>query len=237
VNAVWLAFGTLSIFPVPAPATVDRRVAGWGMTLAPVVGLLLAVVPTALLALDWSPLVMAVLAIGTLAVLSRGLHLDGLADTADGLGSGRRAEVALAIMKKSDIGPFGVVTLVLTLMVQISAIAALADPWAVAAAVVVSRGVLPVLCLGGFPAARSDGLGATVAGAVQWWQAGIALVLTGAAAVALGAPYAVLGLVPGLLLARHCRRRFGGVTGDVYGACVEVTFAAALLVELGLCAR
>ncbi|NEC49139.1 adenosylcobinamide-GDP ribazoletransferase, partial [Actinospica acidiphila] len=65
------------------------------------------------------------------AALTRGLHLDGLADTADGLGSGRPAEDALRIMKQSDVGPFGVLTLVLVLLVQVAALAqAYGGSWA-----------------------------------------------------------------------------------------------------------
>ncbi|GAA3105764.1 hypothetical protein GCM10020254_59560 [Streptomyces goshikiensis] len=64
------------------------------------------------------------------AALTRGLHLDGLADTADGLGSAKPAEDALRIMKQSDIGPFGVVTLLLVLLIQAAALADVyADSW------------------------------------------------------------------------------------------------------------
>ena len=58
-----------------------------------------------------------------LALLTRGLHLDGLADLADGLGSGQPAATALDIMRRSDIGPFGTVTLVLVLLTQVAALA------------------------------------------------------------------------------------------------------------------
>jgi adenosylcobinamide-GDP ribazoletransferase len=66
-----------------------------------------------------SPLVAATLAVAALAVATRGLHLDGLADLADGLGTGRSAPDALAVMKQPDIGPFGVVTVALTLALQV----------------------------------------------------------------------------------------------------------------------
>src|SRR3982075_4623765 len=101
-----------------------RRAAAAAMTWAPVVGLLLGAAAAAVLELAarWGrtgPLLAAVLAVAALALLTRGLHLDGLADLADGLGSRRPAGQALASMKRSDIGPFGVVTLVLTLGVQV----------------------------------------------------------------------------------------------------------------------
>jgi adenosylcobinamide-GDP ribazoletransferase len=150
-DAVRLAFGTLTILPVQAPRTVDRRTAGRAMVLAPVVGLVLAAAAVAAQSvLDGSPpLLTAVLLIGLLAVLTRGIHLDGLADTADGIGSGGRSQEALAVMRRSDIGPFGVLTLVLVLLLQVAALAELLSRHTGAVqltvALVVSRLVLPLL--------------------------------------------------------------------------------------------
>ena len=62
----------------------------------------------------------AVLAIGLLALLTRGMHLDGLADLADGLASGRPADAALEVMKRSDLGPIGAATLVFVLLIQVT---------------------------------------------------------------------------------------------------------------------
>ena len=102
--------------------------AGEAMAWAPAVGLLLGVPAAAVLyvsgrLLHTGPLVAAALSVGTLAVLTRALHLDGLADLADGLGSGKPAAEALDIMRRSDIGPFGVITLVLTLLLQVAGLA------------------------------------------------------------------------------------------------------------------
>ncbi|NEC37257.1 adenosylcobinamide-GDP ribazoletransferase, partial [Streptomyces rubrogriseus] len=82
-------------------------------------------------ALGAGTLLAAVATAAVPAVLTRGLHLDGLADTADGLGSGKPAEDALRIMKQSDIGPFGVLTLLFTLLAQVAALAQAYDgSWA-----------------------------------------------------------------------------------------------------------
>ena len=104
-----------------------RAAAGAAMAWAPAVGLLLGVIASAVLLLaddplGAGPLTAAGLAVGSLALLTRGLHLDGLADLADGLASGKAAPAALDIMRRSDIGPLGVVTLVLTLLLQVAAL-------------------------------------------------------------------------------------------------------------------
>ncbi|WP_235998760.1 adenosylcobinamide-GDP ribazoletransferase [Qaidamihabitans albus] len=243
-DSVRMALGTLTALPVPAPRVIDRRVAGGAMLLAPV-----AAVPLAVLAglivlggeLAGLPaLVTAALAVGAVALAGRGLHLDGLADTADGLAASYDRERALEIMRRGDSGPAGVATLVLVLIVQSAALAgAVVAGHGVAAAaigVVAGRAVLPLCCVRGVPSARPDGLGATVAGAVPVPAAvAVPLLVAGLAAAAPGLPWwrgplAVVACcaVAGLLLLR-CVRRLGGTTGDVLGACVEAGTAAALV--------
>ena len=247
MNALRLALGTFTVVPVRLPR-VDRRTAGRAMVLAPLVGLLLAVPATVLLELldgRASPVLAAALVIGLLAGLTRGMHLDGLADTADGLGCGKPAPQALEVMRRGDVGPFGVVTLVVVLLVQVAALAQLVatDPDAGVAltwALVVSRLAVPLACLTGVPSARPDGLGAMVAGSVAWPMALLAVLLTAAPPVALllvggAVPVAalvvsaVVGLLAALVLGVRAVRRLGGVTGDVLGALVEVTFTGVLL--------
>lgn len=222
--------GTLSVFPVRVER-VDREVAGWAMLLAPAVGLVLGPVAAVPLLLDRG-LLGAALAVGLLAVLTRGLHLDGLADLADGLGSGKPADQALQIMKKSDIGPFGVVALVCTLLIQVAAVAQ-AGPVALVAACVTGRLALTWACRAGVPSARPDGLGAMMAGTVRLPAACLATAATLALAAFTGliTTVAVLaGLGAALLLLRHATRRLGGITGDVLGALVETATATALVV-------
>ncbi|MEU6729710.1 adenosylcobinamide-GDP ribazoletransferase [Nonomuraea wenchangensis] len=161
------AVGTLSVFPVRVER-VDRQVAGQAMTLAPVIGLVLGAVAGLPLLLPVHPLLGAALAVGLLALLTRGLHLDGLADLADGLGSGKPADQALGIMKKSDIGPFGVMTLLLVLLAEVAALAGTGTGYAaLVTACVAGRLALTWACRPRVPAARPEGLGAAVAGSVR----------------------------------------------------------------------
>ena len=244
------AFGTLSVLPVKV-SRWDREAARGGMLCAPLVGVVLgglsAAVGLLLLVLGASPLLAAVATVAVPAVLTRGLHLDGLADTADGLGSGRPAEDALRIMKQSDIGPFGVIALVLVLFAQVAAVSQLyGDSWARGAvAAVVSataaRLALTLAARAGVPAARPEGLGAAVAGVVPTGAAQITALVTVVAAAGTGAllgTYDILRtalavvIAAGLaeLLLRHCTRRFGGVTGDVFGGLAETAATTALVV-------
>ena len=235
---VRLAFTTLTVLPVRG-GPVDRRAAAVAMSVAPAVGAVLGLVLAAVLWLlreAHAPgLVAAGVTLAAGALLTRGLHLDGLADTADALGSYRRGDAALEIMKKSDIGPFGVAAIALATLIQAGALTAV-RPGAVVAAWAAGRLAITVACRRGVPAARPEGLGALVAGTVPAPAAAvIAIVVLGAAAAATPGrawqgPLAVAAsLVATLLLVRHAVRRFGGITGDVLGAAVEVATTVALV--------
>jgi adenosylcobinamide-GDP ribazoletransferase len=247
------ALSLFTTIPVRAIPGISKDEAARAVLWLPVVGALLAV-PAAgvLLAVEAGgrstprDLLAAALAVGVLALLTGGLHLDGLADTADGLGSRRPRDEALAIMRRPDIGPLGVAALVLVLLVQVTALASVRPGWPGAAALmaaVVTGRVAVVLATGtGSPAARPDGFGALVAGSTSYLArvtAGAALLAAVAVAATLawgtpGAARAVIavlaGLVAGGLLRRLARRRLGGMTGDVFGAVVEVSSAVVLLV-------
>ena len=237
--------------PPLAPATVAAAMA-W----APAVGLLLGIAAGVVLLiadhlLGTGSLTAAGLAVASLALLSRGLHLDGLADLADGLGSGKPAAGALEVMRRSDIGPFGAVTLILTLLIQVAALshAEATGPGRGAAAlitaVVTGRLAITWACRPGVAPARPDGLGALVAGSVRTpVAAAVTVAVLGAAvaAVTISAtvtgeplgwtlPLAVItGLSAGFIMQRHVVRRLGGITGDVLGALAEVAATVALLV-------
>jgi adenosylcobinamide-GDP ribazoletransferase len=242
--------------PGAARGPVTRHLAGQAMAWAPAVGLGLGIVAAAVLfiadrLLGTGSLVAAVLAVASLALMTRGLHLDGLADLADGLGSRKPADQALTIMRRSDIGPFGVAALVLTLLVQVAALSrAEADGHGIAAllaAAVTGRLALAWACRTTVPPARRDGLGALVAGTLR---PAIPVALTAAvlaaAVAAAGSMIAVAGipspapwtlpvavaagLAASLALTAHAVRRLGGITGDVLGALVEIATAVCLAI-------
>ena len=190
-------------------------------------------------------LLAAALAIAVVAVLTGGLHLDGLADTADGLASRRSPSEALQIMRRPDIGPMAVGVLVLTLLLQVSSLATISPAWQAAAALVlaaVTGRVAALLAAGQLVAgARTTGFGALVTGTVPagFQVAAVTILLAAAtgAGWAAGGPglaaraggAALAGLLVGYLLRVTAERRLGGVTGDVFGAVIELSAAAVLL--------
>lgn len=245
-HALRMALGTLTALPVRPPPRLDARVAGTAMLLAPVAVAPLALAAGGLVMLSQlaglPELVSGVLAVGLLALGSRGLHLDGLADTADGLAASYDRERALRVMRTGDSGPAGVTTLLLVLVLQCAALAGSIPGTAgvgAAVAVLTGRAMLAVCCARPVPSARADGLGATVSGSVHPALAALAVGTTSVVAAAAmlptelawwRGPVAVFAALAsaGLLLFR-CVRRFGGVTGDVLGGCVEVGTAGALV--------
>jgi len=252
VGSLRVTLGLFTVIPVRAPAQIGRAEAARAIRWLPVIGLLAGLAAAGvLLAVEAGGhdlgrrLLAAVLAVVVLTLLTGGLHLDGLADTADGLGSRRPAEQALAIMRRPDIGPFGVTALLLVTLLQVTSIAAVTSAAVAAAALVaaaVTGRVAVVLATGpGSPAARPDGLGALIAGttstAVRLGTAAALLAAAAAGGAALGgtalAWRGVVAVLAGLLVAdllrRAARHAVGGLTGDVFGALIELGATATLL--------
>ncbi|SER38807.1 adenosylcobinamide-GDP ribazoletransferase [Microlunatus flavus] len=248
VDALRLAGGFLSVLPVRPVSDPDRRTAGRAMVLAPLAVLPLGAVTAAVVVLaqvaGLPAALRAVLVVGTLALGTRAMHLDGLADTVDGLGASWDRARALEVMRRGDVGPMGAVALLVVLGLQVAGLAAL--PYAAGGALAVlllvcaSRAALVLVCRRGVPAARPDGLGRVVAGSVGPVGAGTGVVLLlglpALAAVATGRPWwqgmvaGALAVVVVVALVGHTVRRLGGVSGDVMGAAVEAALATLLVV-------
>jgi adenosylcobinamide-GDP ribazoletransferase len=192
------------------------------------------------------PLAVAFLALGLLALGSRAMHLDGLSDVADGLAASYDRERSLAVMRTGTSGPAGTVAVVLVLALQTAGLVGMLarrGGWrtAVLAAVCVcaSRAALAACCMRGVPPARPGGLGRTYAqtvprlAAVAVWL--LAAVGLGAVGSWAGLPWwrgplaTVVALIVVVAVLARTATRFGGVTGDVFGAAVESALAALLV--------
>jgi adenosylcobinamide-GDP ribazoletransferase len=250
LDALRLSVGTLTIVRSGAIGEIDRRTAARAMIIAP-----LAVLPLAITValMGWlgriaglPPLAVGLVVVGGLALGSRALHLDGLADTVDGFGSGWTAERSLMVMRRGDVGPMGVLALIVVIGLQAVAVGELVQglTGALLVGVVVccSRAALCLTCVRGVPAARDDGLGVAVAGSVPraaaagCWFA-VLLIMIEAAwlsghSPASGALATVAAALLVVMLVYRCVRRLGGVTGDVMGAAIEIAFTAMIVVMI-----
>ncbi len=235
------AFGLLTRLPVPQGWPMRGAASAWAWPIVGlVVGLISATTGSVALASGMPAGVAAAIALATAAIVTGGLHEDGLADTTDGLFGGWTRERRLEIMKDSSIGSYGTLALVFTALARWSALTALmatGHHWqALAACAALSRAPMAVL-MATLPNARGSGLSASTGtpttnialGAIAI-AALIAFLTTGAATLAL-LPVAALTALAVALIAKS---RIGGQTGDILGATQQLTETAALVTAAAL---
>lgn len=232
---------------LPAPAFMGSAPFGRAIRLLPVAGLAIgacSAVPLTLAAATGLPApLQALLAVGAALLASGGLHEDGLADTADGLGGGQSRDRKLAIMRDSRIGTFGVLALAMALLWRLAALSTIlneattgATAAVLLAAAALSR-ALALLPLALLPPARTDGLGRGVGLLDQGALAtcfgigaclGIGLPVVGGIGWGHAATACLLAALAAAGMTALAWRQIGGHTGDIAGASQQVAEAAYL---------
>lgn len=188
--------------------------------------------------LRFPPFVVATLIVVVEALLTGGLHFDGLADTADGFGGGRMREDVLRIMRDHAVGAYGVIAVALAIALKITTVGALIERQSSLPYLVIAPALgrwASVLAAAALPYARSeeDGL-PNMVGRVEAIVASVLAILI-AAGLARWRGLVACALVAGVTASwcAMCHRRIGGVTGDTLGAITEVSELFVYLLALG----
>lgn len=234
-----LAITFLTRLPLPVRAKVSENDLRASMAWYPLVGLGLGLAGWAIYFVLYhylpTSLSAAVITVVLLQLFVGALHLDGLMDTADALGSGRPREQMLEIMKDSHVGAMGVFAALAQMLLKVSLLAALSpsDAWLPLVVGMMAARTLPALNVTFFNYARPSGTGAAFARGNNnrmWYYALlsallISLLIAGLAGLLLTAASMIIVLLIQLLISR----RLGGLTGDVYGLGIELTETFSLL--------
>jgi len=242
----FIAFQFLTIVPLPFNLRWQEGDMGRSMRYFPLVGLALGSILVGVrygCSFLLPAPVVDLLLVALLALLTGGLHLDGLADVCDGLGARGSRERFLAVMKDSSVGAMGVIGVVLGLMLKYQALQQLPLSGKLGAIMLfpaVAR-FGQVLLTVGAQRARVDGLGAALISGAGWKE------LICAGVTILAASYLILGFSGVLcciitaafvLLARgYFHRRLGGVSGDIIGCVSELAEILCLLTAVAALSR
>jgi adenosylcobinamide-GDP ribazoletransferase len=242
MKSLLAAFQFLTILPVPARLDDGHftRAPFWFPVVGLTLGVLVAFADALFERMGFSPLLQSTMSIGLLAALSGGLHLDGLADTADGFLSARSRERALEIMRDSRIGTMGALALFFVLALKVAALFELGGAlrWRALMLAPLAGRAMQLAVMNTLPYARNEGGLASVFlrrkhPALVLWAA---LWLVIAAILSHGPTNGLLTTVgigiAVLLLSLWSQRRIGGFTGDTLGATSEITEAVVLLLAV-----
>ena len=233
----------LTVLPLPPGREKGSKEVGRSLLYFPLVGLLLGLL---LAGLDWGlghvlPIsVSSGVLLVFLVLITGATHLDGFIDTCDGLVAGKTPQQRWEIMRDSRVGAFGVVgacCLLLLMYVSLAGLPQSSRIWALMLMPVLGR--WSVVCsIFAFPYARPEGLGRAFKDQATWLTVAVATV------VALAASFGFLRLtglaimfgvgIVTLALSLILKRKFAGLTGDAYGAIIEVGEVTSLILAIAL---
>jgi len=229
----------LTIIPVKVKS-LDERTLSRGVMYFPVVGFILGLILSgidyALHSINFNPILSSTLLVIALIVITGGMHLDGVADTADGFFSGKTRDEKLKIMRDPSTGAMGAISLISIIILKIALIySIIPDSRAIALILmlVLSRWAM-VFCMYIFPYARTDGKANVFINGMKQNT----LIIATLTAIALvlfvkGMPGVILIIEIALVTAlfgKWAVKKIGGITGDTLGALAELSEIAVLLI-------
>jgi adenosylcobinamide-GDP ribazoletransferase len=228
----------LTIIPLPWRREVSPEAVGRSIVYFPVVGVIIGLI---LVGLNWllglalPPALVSVLLVVALAAISGALHLDGFIDTCDGMAGGKTVEERWRVMQDSRAGSFGIIGVCLLLLVKYVSLNAVPDSWLIPTLVlmpVVSRWAM-VYAIFAYPYAKPSGLGTVFKQGVSWQRFTIATAITLAVVVVLAqlTGFIIMLIIWVIVVAMVAclKGKFGGLTGDTYGAINEVAEVCLLI--------
>lgn len=229
----------LTILPVPAGWSGDEESLARSIPFFPLVGLLIGLIAAGFdycVGLVLPVLPASVLTVVLLICLTGGLHMDGLADTADGFYSARPRGEMMEIMRDSRIGVMGVLAVVTVLLLKVALLANIggSSRWVLVLMLPLAGRAAIVTLMTALPYARPQGGLATLfSGRASWpsclWAWGLTLAVSGWLAQGTGLAGAILALAATAFVCLYNRHVLGGYTGDTLGAACEVAEIAPLL--------
>jgi adenosylcobinamide-GDP ribazoletransferase len=240
LNPLWLAIGFLTRIPTPFVDEDYERASHNSTLFYPLVGLLIGILiylPIMLLPTA-NPFIMAIISIMVWILITGGLHLDGLADSADAwLGSQGDSERALSIMKDPMVGPAGVIALVMILLLKVAALTAILDStltqsdifFSLILTPIIARALMVLLFLT-TPYVRKQGLASALMD-IAHYPAWIIICITFSVIIALGYFIPVICVLLTFYALRWLKLKLiAGFTGDTAGAVLEISETVFLLI-------
>jgi adenosylcobinamide-GDP ribazoletransferase len=240
MKGFFAAIKFLTVLPVPGGWGGDEKTLARSVPYFPLAGLLIGLLAAGF---DYAvgralpPLPASALTIFVLICLTGGLHMDGLADTADGFFSARPRNKMMEIMRDSRIGVMGVLAVVFVVLLKVTLLTFIltsSSRWTIILIMPLAGRAAMVTLMNALPYARPEGGLATLfAGSRSWlhclWAWGLMFAVAGWLAKGVGLAAVFLALVITALFALYNRGKIGGYTGDTLGAVCELAEIAPLL--------
>lgn len=240
IDGVLLAVQFMTRIPIKREIEFSKKNLRTAISAFPLIGMFLGLISGLIFRAFtvYDDKVAAGMCILAMVVLSGGLHLDGLSDTLDGFLSGREKERTMEIMKDSRLGTFGALGLILVILLKFVFLSGLGvDGWIGIPLAMAGGRLSAAWMIWRFPPARKEGLGSMFKGSKPGKSIiVISVLLTAFVGILypLGIVSLLASIISGQFIGQWSMRKISGLTGDVYGAGIELSELTALAIFWGV---